>query len=94
MKNDRNNFMPNMAPFQGNMPTNMMMYPNYMNDNYNVLENKISSLEKKVKTLENRISRLETPYQNNTQNYQTPQQIPYQATQNGTNNYNGEMYMM
>lgn len=98
MKNQRTGFLPNMMPFQGqameNMPTNMMMFPNYMNDNYDAFENRISNLEKKIKTLENRISRLETPYQNNAnQQYQTPQQqAPYQATQNS--GYNGDMYMM
>lgn len=97
MKSERNNNMPQMMPFMG-MPTNMMMYPNYMNDNYMNLENRINSLENKVRVLENRISRIENPYQN-TQNYQSgqnnsPQQTcPYQTTQNN-NGYNGEMYMM
>ena len=99
MKSERNNNIPQMMPFMG-MPTNMMMYPNYMNDNYMNLENRINSLENKVRVLENRISRIENPYQNqNTQNYQSgqnnvPQQnCPYQTTQNN-NGYNGEMYMM
>ena len=97
MKADRNNQMPPMMPF-GNIPVNMMMMPNYMNDNYNNLENKVNSLEKKVRVLENRISRLEAPYQNNMQNCgqnqnNMPNQLPYQTTQNnGT--FNGEMYMM
>ena len=85
MKNERNTFMPQM-PFPGfnNMPSNMMMFPNYMNDS--------------CSNLDNRISRLENPYQNNNQNYQAPQSntqnnIPYQTTQNN-GNYNGEMYMM
>lgn len=102
MKSERNNFTPQMMPFpgMGNMPTNMMMFPNYMNDNYTSLDNRISSLEKKVKVLENRISRIENPYQNtNTQSYQNTvtntqtQTSPYQTTQNNTG-YNGEMYMM
>lgn len=102
MKNERNNFMPQMIPFIGdnNIPANMMMFPNYMNDNYISLDKKVTSLEKKVKVLENRISRLEVPYQNNNmQSYQTNQpnmqnqSLPYQTTQNnGT--FNGEMYMM
>ena len=101
MKSERNNFTPQMMQFpQGGMiPTNMMMFPNYMNDNYSNLDNRVSSLEKKVRVLENRISRLETPYQNSsgTQNY-TPNQnlqnaTPYQTTQNNAG-YNGEMYMM
>ena len=102
MKSQRNNFMPQMMPFNGigNIPTNMMMFPNFMNDNYTNLDNKITTLEKKVNVLENRISRLENPYQNtNTQSYQNTvtntqtQTYPYQATQNNTG-YNGEMYMM
>ena len=54
MKSERNNFSPQMMPFpgMGNMPMNMMMFPNYMNDNYTSLDNRISSLEKKVKVLE------------------------------------------
>lgn len=101
MKKDRNNFFSNMFPFQNTMPTNMMMYPNFMNDNYNNIESKINNLEKKINNLENRISRLENPYQNNqnysnNQGYQSnqyqniPQQMPYQSTQNN----NGDMYMM
>ena len=94
MKSERNNNMPQMMPFMG-MPTNMMMYPNYMNDNYMNLENRINSLENKVKVLENRISRIENPYQN--QNYQNSmnniQTSPYQTTQNNSG-CNGEMYMM
>lgn len=100
MRSERNNYMPQMMPFNGgNIPTNMMMFPNFMNDNYSNLDNRINSLEKKVKVLENRISRLENPYQNaNNQNYQAPQtsvQNPnqYQTTQNNAG-YNGEMYMM
>lgn len=100
MKSERNNFMPQMMPFPqgGMMPTNTMMFPNYMNDNYSNLDNRVNSLEKKVKVLENRISRLETPYQNNTsmqynQNQNTQGMSPYQTTQNNTG-YNGEMYMM
>lgn len=99
MKNERNTFMPQM-PFPGfnNMPSNMMMFPNYMNDSCSNLDNRVTNLEKKIKVLENRISRLENPYQNNNQNYQAPQSntqnnIPYQTTQN-SGNYNGEMYMM
>lgn len=112
MKSDRNNITPQMMPFpgMGNMPTNMMMFPNFMNDNYSSLETRVSSLEKKVKVLENRLSRLENPYQTtNTQSYQNtvtntqgggPQ---YQTTQSGQTSYqttqnnpgyNGEMYMM
>ena len=97
MKSERNNNMPQMMPFMV-IPTNMMMYPNYMNDNYMNLENRINSLENKVKVLENRISRKENPYQN-TPKYQTPQNnspqlaCPYKTTQNN-NGYNGEMYMM
>lgn len=102
MKSDRNNFTPQMMPFpgMGGMPTNMMMFPNYMNDNYSNLENRVNALEKKVKVLENRLSRIENPYQNtNTQSYQNTvtntqtQTSPYQTTQNNTG-YNGEMYMM
>lgn len=101
MKSERNNFMPQMTPFPqgGMMPTNMMMFPNYMNDNSS-LDSRISMLEKKVKVLENRVSRLEGPYQNNNaQNYMQNQgqnqnmNTPYQTTQNN-NSYNGEMYMM
>lgn len=94
MKNDRNNnFFPQMMPF--GMPNNMMMFPNYMNDNYNNIENKINNLEKKIKTLDTRISRLEAPYQNQSyQSYGTnTQNSSYQTTQTDTN-YNGEMYMM
>lgn len=106
MRSDRNQMAPQMMPFPAGMPTNMMMFPNYMNDNYSALENRVSALEKKVKTLENRISRLETPYQNNNMNnqgfqttqtpaYQTNQNNPsYQTTQNNPGNYQGEMYMM
>ncbi len=107
MRNERNAFMPQMMPFQGmpqmgNMPTNMMMFPNYMNDNYTNLDNRVSALEKKVKVLDNRLSRLETPYQNQgMQNFQNAQnqgaqasQTPYQTTQNNPGNYSGEMYMM
>ena len=102
MKSDRNNLGSQMMPFMPNMgmPTNMMMFPNFMNDNYSNLDNRVSTLEKKVKVLENRISRIENPYQNtNIQNYQSQQtnsqnsQVPYQTTQNN-GNYNGEMYMM
>ncbi len=102
MKNQRNNFMPQNMPFPmgANVPFNMMMFPNYMNDNYNNLDNRLSSLEKKVNVLENRISRIENPYQStNTQSYQNTvtntqtQTSPYQTTQNNTG-YNGEMYMM
>lgn len=96
MKDNRNNYMPQMFPFanmqnmaqMGTVPGNAMMYPNYMNGNYSNLDSRVSALEKKVKVLENRISRLESPYQNNQGN-----NIPYQTTQND-NNYNGEMYMM
>lgn len=35
--------LPNMM---GGMPTNMLMFPNYMNDNYNNLDTRVSSLEK------------------------------------------------
>lgn len=105
MKSDRNNLGSQMMPFMPTMgmPTNMMMFPNFMSDNYSNLDNRISTLEKKVKVLENRVSRIENPYQNtNTQSYQTPQvntqsnqntQVPYQTTQNN-GSYNGEMYMM
>lgn len=98
MKSERNNFMPQMMPFGqgGMMPTNAMMFPNYMNDNYSNLDNRVNSLEKKVKVLENRISRLETPYQNNTgmqYSQNTQGMSTYQTTQNNTG-YNGEMYMM
>ncbi len=97
MKDNRNNYVPQMFPFanmqnmaqMGTIPGNAMMYPNYMNNNYSNIENRISALEKKVKVIENRISRLETPYQNNQNNTN----IPYQTTQNNEN-YNGEMYMM
>lgn len=100
MKEERN-YVPQMFPFanmqnmaqMGTLPTNMMMFPNYMGGNYNNFENRLNALEKKVKVLENRISRLETPYQNsNLQNSQNGQ-MPYQTTQNNEN-YNGEMYMM
>ncbi len=98
MRSDRNQMAPQMMPFPAGMPTNMMMFPNYMNDNYNALENRVNTLEKKVKTLENRISRLETPYQSNNnmnnQGYQTTQSPAYQTTQNNPGNYQGEMYMM
>lgn len=97
MKSERNNFAPQMMPFPqgGMMPTNMMMFPNYMNDNYSNLDNRVTSLEKKVRVLENRLSRLETPYQNtgNMQSYSQNNATPYQTTQNNTS-YNGEMYMM
>ena len=98
MKSERNNFQPQMMTFPGvgNIPTNMMMFPNYMNDNYTNIDNRLSALEKKVKVLENRISRIEAPYQNNNIQYQTPQNnntAPYQTTQNNAG-YNGEMYMM
>lgn len=99
MRSERNNNMPQMMPFMG-MPTNMMMFPNYMNDNYSNLENRVNTLENKVRVLENRISRIENPYQNtSTQSYQNTvtntqtQTAPYQTTQNNTG-YNGEMYMM
>lgn len=99
MKSDRNNYPMMPFPVNNGMPTNMMMYPNYLNDNYSGLDSRVSSLEKKVKTLENRISRLEAPYGNN-QNYgmQNNQNnnnntCPYQTTQNNSG-YNGEMYMM
>lgn len=102
MKGQRNNNMiPQIMPFMPNNIPSMMM-PNFMNDNYNILENKVNNLEKKVKVLENRISRLENPYQNNNTQYQTPQyqssqnsigQMTYQTTQSN-NAYNGEMYMM
>lgn len=86
MKNQRNS---GMMPYGMNgFPGNMMMFPNFMNDNYSTLENRLSTLENKVKTLENRISRLENPYQQN-----QIQTMPYQTTQNN-GNYNGEMYMM
>lgn len=84
MKNDRQN-MNQYFPF--GIPSNMMMFPNYMNDNYSNLENKVSMLEKKVKILENRVQRLENPYGINSN-----QMTPYQTTQN--NSYNDEMYMM
>lgn len=98
MKSDRNSFMGAMPPFNSNFPANMVMFPNYLNDNYNNLDNKINSIEKKIKVLENRISRLESPYQNNMmkQPYSNTNQAelnPYQSTQNN-NSYNGEMYMM
>ncbi len=87
MRNNRNNMQ---MPFSGfaNIPGNMMMFPNYMNDMNSNIENRLNTVEKKIKVLENRISRLENPYQNN---QVTP--IPYQTTQNNTG-YNGEMYMM
>lgn len=104
MKDDRNNFVPQMFPFanmqnmsqMGTIPANMMMFPNYMNANSSSLDNRITAIEKKIKVLENRISRLETPYQNgNMQNYQSSQnqQTSYQTTQN-SESYSGEMYMM
>ena len=97
MKSERNNNIPQMMPFIG-MPTNMMMYPNYMNDNYMNIENRINTLENKIRVLENRISRIENPYQNqNTQNFQNSmnnmQPSQYQTTQNN-GGCNGEMYMM
>lgn len=99
MKNDRAGFMSSNAAFfpQGIMPTNQMMFPNYMNDNYSNLEGRVSTLEKKMKNIENRVSRLEGNYpigNQNNQSYQTnSNNYPYQSTQNGEN-YNGEMYMM
>ena len=104
MKSDRNNFMPQSMPFpgMGNMPMNMMMFPNYMNDSCSNVENRVSALEKKIKVLENRISRIENPYQNtNIQNFQDTNanmnnqqmNMPYQTTQNNAG-YNGEMYMV
>ena len=99
MNNRNNSFMPQI-PFGMNFPTNMMMFPNYMNDNYGNLETRVSQLEKKVKVLENKVSRLEMPYQNNNmQNYQNNlnnnqnENVPYQTTQNNAG-YNVEMYMM
>lgn len=93
MKNDRNMGMMPFSNMMGGMPTNMLMFPNYMNDNYNNLDTRVSSLEKKVKVLENRISRLEVPYQNNLNtNMNSNSQTPYQSTQN--TGYNGDMYMM
>ena len=93
MKNDRNMGMMPFRNMMGGMPTNMLMFPNYMNDNYNNLDTRVSSLEKKVKVLENRISRLEVPYQNNLNtNMNSNSQTPYQSTQN--TGYNGDMYMM
>ena len=89
MKNDRNMGMMPFPNMMGGMPTNMLMFPNYMNDNYNNLDTRVSSLEKKVKVLENRISRLEVPDQNN---LNSNSQTPYQSTQN--TGYNGDMYMM
>lgn len=90
--NNRNNNLALQTPFGPvGFPTNMMMFPNYMNDNYN-------ALEKRIKVLETKVSRLETLCQNQ-QNYQgntNSQQndnIPYQTTQNNSL-YNGEMYMM
>ena len=47
MKDQRCNFNGGMMPFVSGMPTNMMMFPNFMNDNYSNLENKVNSLEKK-----------------------------------------------
>lgn len=92
MKNDRAGFMSSAAVFpNGFFPTNGMMFPNYMNDNYNDLENRLSNIEKKMKNLENRITRLENPYQN--KNYQAQGAYSYQTTQNN-DNYNGDMYMM
>lgn len=89
MRNERQN---NMFPFQNMMPVNPMMFPNYMNNDYNNLENRVNTLEKKMKHLENRIQRLENPYgTNNVQNQND--NIPYQTTQN-YNGYNGDMYMM
>ena len=40
MKDQRCNFNGGMMPFASNlgMPTNMMMFPNFMNDNYSNLE--------------------------------------------------------
>lgn len=87
MKGDRNNYFSQMPPF----PTNMMMFPNYMNDN-NVLnlDSKINELEKKIKSLDNRLSILENPYQNNM--YQNKSMSQYQTTQNNT--YKEDTYMM
>lgn len=93
MKNQRNNAM--MPYGMGGFLNNPMMFPNFMNDNYQNVDVRLSALENKVKTLETRISRLENPYQTN-QGYQNPNQnytSPYQTTQN-SDNYNGEMYMM
>ena len=93
MRNERQN---GMFPFQNMMPMNPMMFPNYINDNYNNIENRINNLEKKMKHIENRIQRLENPYgTNNSQNNMVNQNenMPYQTTQN-YNGYNGEMYMM
>ena len=93
MKNDRNMGMMPFPNMMGGMPTNMLMFPNYMNDNYNNLDTRVFKLEKKVKVLENRISRLEVPYQNNLNtNMNSNSQTPYQSTQN--TGYNGDMYMM
>ena len=93
MKNDRNMGMMPFPNMMGGMPTNMLMFLNYMNDNYNNLDTRVSSLEKKVKVLENRISRLEVPYQNNLNtNMNSNSQTPYQSTHN--TGYNGDMYMM
>ena len=79
MKNDRNMGMMPFPNMMGGMPTNTLMFPNYMNVNYNNLDTRISSLEKKVKVLENRISRLEVPYQNNLNtNINSNSQTPYQ----------------
>ena len=86
MKNDRNMGMMPFPNMMGGMPTNMLMFPNYMNDNYNNLDTRVSSLE-------NKISRLEVPYQNNLNtNMNSNSQTPYQSTQN--TGYNGDMYMM
>ena len=79
--NNRACMNPNMGPMP---PTNMMMFPNYMNDNN--MENRVSTLEKKVDLLEKKVTRLENM---NNQNI-IPQ---YQTTQNGQN-LNNEMYMM
>lgn len=98
MKNERDGFMNSSynAGFipQGFIPTNPMMFPNYMNDNYSSLNERVNKLENKVRNMENRLSRLEGNYQINNQNYhQSQSNYQYQTTQN-SENYNGEMYMM
>lgn len=80
MKSDRQNMNMGMFPF---IPNNMM-FPNYMNDNYNNIDGRFNNIEKRLKQLENKVQRLENPYGNNLDNN------TYQNTQN----YNGEMYMM
>ena len=91
LKNERQN---GSFPFQNMMPINPMMFPNYMNNDFNIFENRISNLEKKFKNIENRIQRLENPYGNNNQNNMSNEDsMQYQTTQN-YNGYNGEMYMM